>query len=218
MSPTADRSRNVLDARSRAAPVADVLLGHRAGGAGIDLHGPLRDASDTILASRAIDGDLVAFEVIAHRHGPLMRVLAANLLGSELESDDVVQEAFISAWRHLGELNDPARIRSWLMRIVSNRALDRIRARRHHDDIDAADPVSTGPSTEALVEHRMQLDAVWIALGRLPADQRRCWLLRETAGYSYAEIAETLDIPVSTVRGLLARARATLLLEMEAWR
>jgi RNA polymerase sigma-70 factor (ECF subfamily) len=184
----------------------------------IDLPEPLRDASDSTLASRAIDGDVLAFEVLAHRHGPLMRVLAANLLGSDLESDDVVQEAFISAWRHLAELNEPARTRSWLMRIVSNRALDRIRARKHHDDIDEADPPSPKLSTEALVEQRMQLDAVWIALGSLPADQRRCWLLRETADYSYAEIAETLGVPVSTVRGLLARARATLLHDLEGWR
>ncbi|MFB2582794.1 RNA polymerase sigma factor [Herbiconiux sp. P15] len=168
---------------------------------------------------RAADGDVVAFGILAHRHGPLMRVVAAKLLASDLESDDVVQEAFIRAWRHLPELEDPARLRSWLLRIVSNRAVDRIRARRPHDDIDdweAAAPSHGAP--EAVVERRLQLDALGVALGRLPVDQRRCWLLRETAGYSYQEIADALEIPVSTVRGLLARSRAFLMHEMEAWR
>ncbi|WP_440711336.1 RNA polymerase sigma factor [Herbiconiux sp. YIM B11900] len=185
----------------------------------IDREGPLRDAPDAVLVGRASQGDIVAFEVIAHRHGPLMRVVAAKLLSSDAESDDVVQDAFISAWRHLPELDDPARLRHWLMRIVSNRALDRIRSRRPHDDIDDWEPAAPAHrSPDVVVERRLQLDALSEALGRLPADQRRCWLLRETAGYSYQEIADALELPISTVRGLLARSRAFLLHEMEAWR
>ncbi|ARC58367.1 RNA polymerase sigma factor CnrH [Frondihabitans sp. 762G35] len=148
-----------------------------------------------------------------------MRVFAAKLLGSDIESDDVVQEAFLTGWRHLGDLDSPAHIRNWLMRIVSRKAIDRMRVRRTHDDIDDWDPPAPPErSPERIVEARLQLDAAWEALDRLPEDQRRCWLLRETAGFSYQEIADALDLPVSTVRGLLARARSYLLREMEAWR
>jgi len=179
----------------------------------------LQHASDATLVARAADGDVLAFEVLARRHGPLMRVYAEQVLGSNVESDDVVQEAFLTGWRRLGELDSPAGIRSWLIRIVTHKAIDRIRVRRHHDDIDDWDPpapAATGP--ERIVETRLQLDAVWDAVGRLPDDQRRCWLLRETAGLSYQEIADELDLPLSTVRGLLARARRFLLRELEAWR
>lgn len=157
--------------------------------------------------------------MLARRHGPLMRVYAARLLGSDIESDDVVQESFLTGWRRISELESPAYIRAWLMRIVTRKSIDRIRVRRDHDDVQAWDPA--GPATMApdrVVEARLQLDAVWQALDRLPADQRQCWLLREVAEYSYQEISETLGIPISTVRGLLARARRFVLREMEAWR
>ncbi len=106
-----------------------------------------------------------------------------------------------------------------MMQIVTRKALDRLRRRRHHDDVDGAQhPTDATRQPERIVETRMQLDAMWTALDRLPADQRRCWLLRETAGYSYQQIADELELPVSTVRGLLARARRFLTVEMEAWR
>lgn len=160
-----------------------------------------------------------AFEILARRHGPLMRVYSAKLLGSDIESDDVVQEAFLTGWRQIGDLDSPTHIRNWLMRIVTRKAIDRIRVRRDHDDIADWDPPAPGvESPERIVEARMQLDAVWQALDRLPTDQRRCWLLRETAGYSYQEIADALQLPLPTVRGLLARARRFVLHEMEAWR
>jgi RNA polymerase sigma-70 factor (ECF subfamily) len=181
----------------------------------------LHDAADATLASRAMDGDVSAFERLARRHGPLMRVYAAKLLGSDAESDDVVQEAFLTGWRRLGDLESPAQIRPWLMRIVTNKSIDRIRVRRFHEPLDEAGGRVAAPNAESperVVVARLQMDAVWQALDRLPDDQRRCWLLRETAGYSYQEIADALALPVSTVRGLLARARLFLLREMEAWR
>lgn len=180
---------------------------------------PLSEAADATLAARAADGDVHAFEMLARRHGPLMRVYSAKLLGSDIESDDVVQESFLTGWRQIAELDSPAHVRNWLMRIVTRKAIDRIRVRRDHDDIDQVNPPAhESRSPEKIVETRLQLDAVWEALDRLPADQRRCWLLRETAGYSYQEISDALEIPVSTVRGLLARARRFVLHEMEAWR
>ena len=65
---------------------------------------------------------------------------------------------------------------------------------------------------------RRLLDDPVVYYADLPEDQRRCWTLRELAECSYGQIAEELDLPVSTVRGLLARARKTLLREMEEWR
>jgi RNA polymerase sigma-70 factor (ECF subfamily) len=103
--------------------------------------------------------------------------------------------------------------------LVSNKAIERIRRRKDHRDV--ADWDAPGPSRdtpERQVEMRMQMGALAAALGRLSAEQRECWVLKEIGGMSYAEIAVQLDLPVSTVRGLLSRARRMLLTDMEEWR
>lgn len=179
----------------------------------------LNQATDLMLVHRAVDGDVRAFAVLVRRYGPLMRVYASRILGSTDESDDVVQESFISAWTQLHTLEDGSAAKSWLMRIVSRKSIDRLRARRQHvniEDTDAVAPEEHAP--HAVAEAESQAEALARVLAHLPDDQRRCWSLREIAEYSYGDIATELNLPVSTVRGLLARARKTLLREMEDWR
>jgi len=179
----------------------------------------LDEAEDATLADRAADGDMRSFEVLVRRYGPLMRATATRILGGSAESDDVVQDAFVVAWQQLDRLDDGAAVRGWIMRIVSNKSVDRLRARREHADIDDHDPVApVDHSPDRVAETRSQEEALSSALSELPEPQRQCWVLKEIAGYSYEEIAEQLDLPTSTVRGLLARARKALTREMEAWR
>lgn len=179
----------------------------------------LDEADDRTIAGRAADGDVRAFEVLVRRHGPLMRAYATRVLGSNSESDDVVQEAFIAAWTQLPGLEDVGGVKGWLMRIVSNKAIDRVRVRRSHVDLDDYDPAApASQSPQRLAEVGSASEALSRVLADLPEGQRRCWLLKEVAGYSYDDIATELGIPASTVRGLLARARKTLMHEMEEWR
>lgn len=90
----------------------------------------LATADDRIIAGRAADGDVTAFAVLVRRYGPMMRATARRILGSTSEVDDVVQEAFITAWDKLDQLEDPRKVKAWLMRITSHRAIDRVRAAR----------------------------------------------------------------------------------------
>lgn len=179
----------------------------------------LAEADDRVVAGRAADGDPQAFEVLVRRYSGLMRVYARSILGSNDEVDDVVQEAFVTAWQQLESLNDPGAIKSWLMRIVSRRSIDRLRRRHVHDDIDEHDqPAGESTSPPQVAEARSLASAIGTTLVVLPAAQRRCWLLREVAEYSYREIAQDLEIPETTVRGLISRARTTMAREMQAWR
>lgn len=180
----------------------------------------LSDAPDALLAARAGDGDAAAFEVLVRRYGGRMRAYAVRMMGANLEADDVVQDAFIAAWGRIDSLEDAASVRSWLMRIVTTKCLDRLRRRKDHlvleESWTVAAPAVDEPERRA--ESHAAMDALDTALAALPELQRQTWVMRELAGASYDEIGETLGVPPSTVRGLLARGRRTLMTEMEAWR
>lgn len=179
----------------------------------------LEAADDRIVAGRAADGDPAAFAVLVRRFAPLMHAYARRILPGSAEIDDVVQETFITAWQRIPELEDLSRVKSWLMRITGRTAIDHIRSTRKQvalDQTEQAAPERAGPQRQA--EARAGMRALRAALADLPEAQRQVWVLRELGGSSYEEIASDLDLTVSTVRGLLARARKHIIVRMEQWR
>lgn len=180
---------------------------------------PLVDADDATLVERSADGDVSAFEVLIRRYTPLMRAYARRQLRASDEVDDVVQDTFITAWQTLDRLQEAGKVKSWLMRILSRRCIDRIRARRLHADIDDHDaPIDDAATPHRIVEARSREHAAELALQNLPEQQRRCWVMKELFEYSYDQIADELELPPSTVRGLLSRARKNMIKQMEGWR
>lgn len=183
----------------------------------------LAGATDALLAARASDGDEQAFETLLRRHLSLMTAYATRLTGSRADAYDAVQEASVAIWRELPGLSTPEAVRGWMMRIVSRKSFDLIRARKPAADVDdeavasrlpvdaAADPASLATTNGAMAGLKVALDA-------LPPLQRQSWILREIGGESYAEIGQRLGITTTAARGQLARARETLTREMEAWR
>ena len=180
----------------------------------------LDSASDALLARRAADGDEAAFAVIVRRHAALLRAFATRLVSSSADADDAVQDALITAWERIGELDDPSKLRSWLLTIVSRKATDRARSTRPTDPLDEwPEPVSTADAgPEAMAETSEQLTALRGVLDALPDEQRQVWVLKEMGGLSYDEIGERLGVTATAVRGRLARARAAVLEQMTAWR
>jgi RNA polymerase sigma-70 factor (ECF subfamily) len=178
----------------------------------------LSQASDALLVARAADGDSEAFATIVRRYAPYLRAFAIRLTGSHADADDAVQDALIVAWEQLPTLAEPEKLKSWLTTIVSRKSTDRLRRRKPTSELDEERDVerSAGPEQSALSASR--LDALGAVLARLPEGQRQCWVLKEIAGLSYEEIADRLDLTVTTVRGKLARARVTVIAEMEEWR
>lgn len=176
-------------------------------------------APDGILAARAAGGDTEAFQVLLRRHTPLVRSFVYRIVGTLTETDDVVQEAFLVAWRQLSTLRDHSAVKAWLMRIASREAYAHVGRRPAHATLDGIDQPSTASLLpEASAIRNAQLRDLSRVLDALPDAQRRCWLLREVGSLSYTEIAEEMDLPVSTVRGTIARARASITISMEGWR
>jgi RNA polymerase sigma-70 factor (ECF subfamily) len=136
-----------------------------------------------------------------------MHSLTYRLIGDRQEAEDVVQEAFLklSASDVLRRPDDE--VRAWLRRVCLNTGHNRLRSNRradHHTDRAArlTQPTTSEPLDDVLL--REQQDAVRRALAALPANQRDTLLLRHS-GYSYAEIAATLEISIGSVGVFLAR-------------
>ncbi len=129
----------------------------------------LEQAGDRIVAGRAMDGDVAAFAVLVRRYTPMMRAYTHRMLNASAEVDDIVQDAFVTAWQRFGELEDPAKVKSWLMRIVSRKAVDRLRQTRPALDVDEIDrPAPPQASPAAVVEARAGVAALGAALRELP--------------------------------------------------
>ncbi|MDU0328473.1 RNA polymerase sigma factor [Microbacterium sp. KSW2-21] len=174
-------------------------------------------ASDEILVQRAVDGDVGAFRSLITRHAPLMRAYLTRILRSHADADDVLQETFVIAWRKLSTLRDQSHARAWLMQIATRRAFSHLG--KPHRETELSDGyTSTSQDPELSAIRNAQLRALSATLDALPDNQRQCWLLREVAGLSYQDIADTMHISTGQARGNLARARANITIRMEGWR
>ncbi|MFI0540696.1 RNA polymerase sigma factor [Streptomyces sp. WSLK1-3] len=176
---------------------------------------------DALLAVRAAEGDEDAFAVLVQRHAPALIRLATSLLGTAAEAEDAVQDAFISAWRRLPEFQGRAAFGTWLYRIVTNRCLNVLRARRPVAPLEAAGEVPAAEHTVSparITEGRDAVRELREALDLLSAEQRACWVLRELDGRSYEFVAETLGISQEAVRARVFRARRCLTQALGAWR
>lgn len=179
-------------------------------------------ASDDALVRAARLGDDHAFGVLVDRHGPPMLRYARRLVGgSEADAGEVVQEAFISAWRSLDTFRGDSSLRTWLFRLVHRRAVDLQRHRRPTpiDDelMSRAMHASRDNPLQDVLDSEL-LEALQRALEELPWNQRAAWLLREVEGMGYDEIARTMGTTVGSVRGHLHRGRRQLAERMARWR
>ncbi|PPF11733.1 RNA polymerase subunit sigma-70 [Rathayibacter rathayi] len=180
----------------------------------------LEPDSDRMLVIRAADGDDRAFATIIRRYSQLLRATAARTLGSSADVDDVVQETFLAAWTHVDSVIDGETIAGWLVTTVRRRSVDRLRSSvsRLRAELDDEFPAPADDDPEHAAHcGSLTADANRV-LAALPAAQRRCWELRQLEQRSYEAIARELGLSASTVRGLLARARATLRSELAHWR
>ncbi|GAA3056864.1 RNA polymerase sigma factor [Kitasatospora albolonga] len=176
---------------------------------------------DQVLAARAGDGDQESFAELMRRHTPRMLALATRMLDDRQAAEDEVQEACLAVWRKLPDFRGDSAFGTWLYRIVTNRCLNALRARRTEVPLDEArEPASTDPADlpERAAESHASVDGLRAALATLTPEQRACWVLRELHGMTYDEIAEVTGIGEPAVRGRIFRARRQLTEAMAPWR
>lgn len=167
--------------------------------------------TDRILVQRVLDGDPRAFPELVKRHDDRLRALAYKLLAGDRDRmDDVMQEAYVRAYRSLGTFRAEAELGTWLYRIVSNACVDELRrGRRRPEPVDTGswDVPSgrTGPEGQAAAA-----DQLLRALAALPDDQRVTVILVDGEGFDHDRAAEILGVAPGTVASRLSRARASL--------
>jgi RNA polymerase sigma-70 factor, ECF subfamily len=152
--------------------------------------------------------DPEAFEVLYDRHGGAAYSLAYRIVGNPAAAEEVTQEAFISVWRS-GARFDATRgsVRSWLLSVVRNRAIDFLRSKAGKApklDFDDESALEQRPAAERTEEEALRREtAVEVrgAIGNLPGEQAKVIELAYFGGFSHSEIARILGLPMGTVKG-----------------
>jgi RNA polymerase sigma-70 factor (ECF subfamily) len=173
-------------------------------------------SDDASLIAATLDGDTAAFGRLVHAYQDRLYNSLVRVTGSAEDAGDIVQDAFVQAYRKLDSFRGSSAFYTWLYRIAFNLAMSH--ARREHkvaslDGMKAnlgSEPVDGQPTPDARLERREQVEMVHAALAELSTEYRTILVLREIDGCRYDEIAHILDLPVGTVRSRLFRARLQL--------
>lgn len=176
------------------------------------------------LLARMRQGEAAAFEVWVRESTPRLVAVTRRMLGSDDEARDVVQEAFVSAFRSLDRFEGQSRLSTWLHRIAVNAALMRLRRRRRKPETSIEEllpgfledghfedqPARWRAPADDLLGRDEVRRSVRDAIDRLPEGHRTVLLLRDIEELDTAEVAEMLDITPGAVKTRLHRARAAL--------
>lgn len=180
--------------------------------------------SDELIVERALTGDAEAFGEIVRRWERRIFALAYGMLGREEDARDATQETFVAAFRNLRGFRGEAKVSSWLHRIAVNQCISRqrrtkVRGEWALDDEQEkqasrfAAPISYSPAR--VVEARQETLAVRRAINSLPIELRQIVVMKEFEELTFREIADALDLPLSTVKSRLYTALKQLQMRLQ---
>ena len=168
------------------------------------------------ILERASCGDLVAFEELYKLTSGFVYNVALRVIRNSSDAEEVTQDVFMKLYNKLKDFGFRSAFKTWVYRITVNTALNHSRkfAKEVNNRVDFDSRIELLPADSSSAEDAIRQDnedRLDKLLGALSQEHRVCLVLREIEGLSYAEIAETLNIPVNTVRSRLKRAREALL-------
>ncbi|MBV9950292.1 MAG: sigma-70 family RNA polymerase sigma factor [Myxococcales bacterium] len=167
------------------------------------------------LLARIGRGDAVAMEALYDEHSPVLYAVALRIVGDRAEAEDVLHDAFVLvAERALQYDHRRGTVASWLVTIVRNLGIDRVRRRQRRgqktEQVLAHEPAPPQPTPETLTSAAAGSSRIRRALATLPEVQRATLEIAFFDGLSYSEIAERENVPVGTIKSRAARALAAL--------
>jgi len=169
------------------------------------MSGGIAPDEDVQMAAQLQRGEPSGVEGLYDKYGRLAYGLAYRVLSDRTAAEDVVQEAFLGLWRNSGSF-DPSRdnVRGWLLSIVHNRAIDRLRGTtrlRKETQIEIVEQVLEAPDTWETVSIHLQQKQIREGFAQLPEAQRQTLELAYFGGYTHLEIAGRMGVPLGTVKG-----------------
>ncbi len=173
---------------------------------------------DQVLIEQSKSGDPEAFGRLVRRYQDAVYSLCYRMVGDPAEAEDLAQEAFLRVYRSLGRFRRGAPLRPWLHRITINVCLDALRKRKDvvvaqgnpDETIDRLETPRKDEVPESALLSRETQFRVQRALLQLPDEYRAVLVLRYLEELSYQEIAEAIDVPLSTVETRIHRAKKML--------
>lgn len=152
------------------------------------------------------------------RHGLRVYRTALRMLGNHHDAEDVAQEALVTGWQRLEQFRAQSAFSTWMYRIVTRLALNRLQRSKPTDSLDLLGDVTDDDTSGDGVVRAFAVDAVTQAISQLPSAQRVVVVLHHFEDLSYAEIATITKSTVPAVRSHLFRARRMLALRLAEWR
>ena len=177
--------------------------------------------SDEIIVERALTGDAEAFGEIVRRWERRIFALTYGMLGREEDARDATQETFLAAFRNLRGFRGEAKVSSWLHRIAVNQCISRQRRAKVRNESaledDAVSSFATpfSHSPVHVAEGRQETLAVRRAINSLPIELRQVVVMKEFEELTFREIADALDLPLSTVKSRLYTALKQLQMRLQ---
>ncbi len=177
--------------------------------------------SDQQLVERVKKGDKRAFDLLVIKYQQRLLILANRFVKNEATAQDIVQEAFIKAYKALPKFRGDSQFYTWIYRITANTAKNYLSSQSRKANttdilpedaefMDVAQDLRTVDSPEAMATAEILEERVHDAIANLPEDLKTALWLREFDGLSYEEIAEVMNCPIGTVRSRIFRAREAL--------
>lgn len=170
---------------------------------------------DHALVAAAQAGDRAALEQLLRNHHDRIHGVCRRITGNEADAADATQEALIAVVRGLHRFDGRSAFSTWVYRVATNASLDELRRRKRRPlsvvrDDDRVDHEHSDPESEQPFDRIIDRDEVEAALLDVPDDFRIPVVLRDVADLDYQEIADTLDVPLGTVKSRIARGRGML--------
>jgi len=180
------------------------------------------ELTDEEVVTRILNGETALFEILMRRYNQRLYRVARSILRDDGEAEDVMQDAYVRAYQHLGQFAGRAKFSTWLTRIAVHEALARAHRGKRYDALEGLSAVqgeamkfaSAAPSPEQEVATAQSHAILEEAILSLPESYRTVLMMRDIEELTTAEAAESLDITEQNVKVRLHRARALLRREL----